>query len=141
MNARVIGKFRHAVECLLIARRLRQIVEQRADAEPDAIEFIISFEGGTAKVSTDVITALPLLKVMVEVLTREEPIDANAFEPSKEIMELFADPRVERSKLLEIRTAVEKAQQSSKPGVQVRFVDRFGRALNAKEVDTSADDV
>src|ERR1700738_4965695 len=126
----VIGKFRHAVECLLVARKLCQIVEQRTTVEPHAIEFVFLSKGqGIAKVSMDTTTAFPLLKILEEALNFGEPIKPDAFVPSKEIVELMADPNVKRVKLLEIRAAIEQAQELGQPGFKVNVADRFGRAM------------
>jgi hypothetical protein len=135
--AGVLGKFRHAVECLLIARKLRQIVQERPTIEPQAIEFVFLSNGQqTAKVSMDSTTALPLLKMLEEAVNLKAPVKPHAFVPSKEIVELMAGPSVNRVKILEIRAAIEQALESGRPGFKVNVADRFGRAMTKNELET-----
>jgi gluconate kinase len=101
------GKFRHAAECLLVARKLRRIYEQRTGAEPEAIEFVFLSEGkGAAKVSMGSITALPFLKMMAEVFALEKQGKLDALVPSEEVKELMANPGIERDKFFEMGAAI-----------------------------------
>jgi hypothetical protein len=131
----VIEKFRHAMECLLIARKLRQIVERRGTADPHDVEFVFLSKGlGTAKVLMDVTTALPVLKILEEAQKLAKLVRPEAFVPSKEIQELLANPDVKRDRLLEIKAAIERVRASGEPGFKVHIVDRFGRAMTKHEM-------
>jgi hypothetical protein len=132
----VIVKFRHAVECSLIARKLRQIVEQRTAVEPHAIEFVFLSKGqATARVSMDCATALPMLAILKEAEELKEPIKPETFVPSKEIKELLADPDVKVDRIFEIRVALLQALESGQPNMKVHVVDRFGRAMTKNEME------
>jgi hypothetical protein len=123
--AGVIEKFRHAIGCLLIAKKLRQIVERRIAFEPNAIEFIFSSKGeSVAIVSMDGATALPFLKMMEEALKDPDRIQQRPFVPSEEIVQLMKAPDVDSAKFLEMKTATLKTKETGEAGVKIRVVDR-----------------
>jgi hypothetical protein len=122
----VMGKFRHAIECLLIAWKLRKIVEERSHLEFDAVEFIFSPKGhGVLKVSMNAYTALPVVTVMLEVLQRKVEGNREKYKPSDELRKLLADPRVTHQKIYEVRDAIAKVKGVAELDFDLRFVDRL----------------
>jgi hypothetical protein len=137
----VIGKFRHAIGCLLVARKLRQIVERRTTLEPSAVEFVFLSKGeSVANVSMDETTVLPLLKMMEEALKDPDRTLKGPFVPSEEIVELMEDPDVDLTKFIELRAAAQKVQETGNfGGVKIRVVDRLGRILTADDIQAWMD--
>lgn len=139
--AGVIGKLRHAIECLLVARKLGRIVALRSTVEPHAVEFVFLSDGqGIAKVSMDSVTALPLLTIMQEAHSLETPMRSDKPVLSDEIKELFADANVKRTKLVEFKSAVVQAQRSGRVRMEVNVTDRFGRMLTTAEMESWLDE-
>jgi hypothetical protein len=129
----VFAKFRHAIECLFIARKLRRICEYR-DTEPHGIEFVILSNGHkTANVSMDTVTAYPILRAMEEAIELGAP-SQHDFVPTKDIKELFDDPDVDRKKLAELKAAIEASKAFNRPGLKIQIVDRFGRVLTEDQL-------
>ena len=117
----VIGKFRHAVECLFMAWKLREIVKQRGAIEPDAIEFILLSGGvGTSKFAMDIVTALPVLKLMEEAKGLQE---SDTLVPTEEAKALLANPDVKRDRILEMTAAFSNASAGGQTGLRIS-VDR-----------------
>lgn len=127
----VIGKFRHAIECAIVARKLRHIVEKRRTAEPDAVESVLLTEDSTfAKVTMDPFTALPALAVVAEFTEANK--NSVEFAPSEKISNLMADPRVS-PKLTEFADAMD-SMEGDGCMLDIHFVDRFGRILTSDEL-------
>ncbi len=84
------------------------------------------------------VTALPFLKLMIEVFTHEGPIEPGTLMPSEDVKQLMANPQVERSKVLEMGAAIKEIKEAGEQGlakIDVRVVDRFGRALTVDEMN------
>jgi hypothetical protein len=132
----VIGKYKHAMECFLIARKLRQIVQQRTTFDPHAIEFVFFAKGQMIrKVSMDTTTAYPVLKILEEAQNLNDAVAINEFVPTDEIKALLKKPDVKRDRILEMQAAVERTLASGQPEIKIRVVDQFGRVMTTKELE------